>query len=66
MSQTFNPESLARGTDKLQVDMVRYLSDGVIIDVATWLPTQTEGEIHALRPQTRDGLPSFVQLKASD
>ena len=60
MSQTFDPETPARGTDTLQVGMVRRESDGEIIDVATWLPTQTEGEIHALRPQLRQGWPEAM------
>ena len=58
MSQPFDPDSPARGTDTLQVGMVRRVSDGVTLNVATWLQTQTEGDIHALRPkirQARDG-----------
>lgn len=58
MSQSFDPDAPARGTDRLQVGMVRRVLDGVILDVAPWLRTQTEGDIHVLRTkirQARDG-----------
>lgn len=56
MSQPFDPEAPARTTNSLQVGMVRRVHDGMVLEVASWLPTQTEGEIHTLRPKLRQGL----------
>ena len=53
MSQPFDPNTPARGTDTLQVGMVRRVADGVTLDVAAWLQAQTEGDIHVLRPKIR-------------
>ena len=53
MSIPFNPNDQAKSTDTLQVGMVRRASDGEIIEVVTWLPTQTEEQIHCLRPKIR-------------
>jgi uncharacterized protein DUF6035 len=38
--------------------MVRRFPDGAPFEVATWLRTLTRGEIHALRPQLRQGRPA--------
>lgn len=49
----FDPDEFAETTNTLQVGMVRRRKDNVLIEVKEWLPTQTVGEIHALRPQLR-------------
>ena len=53
MTSAFNPDCPAVSTDALQVEMVRRSSDGEVIEVRAWIPTQTEGQIHVLRPQLR-------------
>ena len=53
MTMAFNPDRPAVPTDALQVEMVRRSSDGEVIEVRDWILTQTEGQIHALRPQLR-------------
>ena len=53
MSISFNPNAPAKSTDTLHVEMVRRVSNGEIIDVSAWLPTQTEEEIHFLRTKIR-------------
>lgn len=57
MSQPFDPDAPARGTDNLQVEMVRRVSDGEVIVVADWLSSMTDGEMHVLRPRIRQKLP---------
>lgn len=49
MAIPFDPSAPAKSTDTLQVEMVRRVADNAIIEVVTWLPTQTEGEIHSWR-----------------
>lgn len=53
MPISFDPNAQAKSTDTLQVEMVRRITDGEVIDVANWLPTKTEGEIHRLRTKIR-------------
>lgn len=49
----FNPDDRARSTDTLQVEMVRRISDDGVIEVRTWMATQTEEQIHCLRTKIR-------------
>lgn len=49
----FDPGAKAKCTESLQVEMVRSISTGEIIEVRKWIPTKTEGEIHTLRPKIR-------------
>lgn len=62
MNLAFDPDQPASATDALQVEMVRRASDGEVIEVRPWIQTQTEGQIHALRPQLRQsaGDPPFT------
>lgn len=53
MGIRFNSTDLAKSTDILQVEMVRRASDGEIIEVRDWIATQTEKQIHSLRPKIR-------------
>jgi hypothetical protein len=53
MTTAFDPDLPAASTDTLQVEMVRREADGEVIEVRKWIPTQTEGQIHALRPLLR-------------
>lgn len=53
MSISFEPNNQARATKTLQVEMVRRVSANEVIEVATWLEGQTDGDIHALRPRIR-------------
>lgn len=53
MSLLFDPGAPAKTTDTLQVEMVRRVSSCEVIEVASWLPNQTEEEIHSLRQKIR-------------
>lgn len=53
MNAVFDPSAPAKTTDSIQVEMVRRVSTDEIIDVAEWLPKQTEGDTHQLRGQLR-------------
>ena len=53
MDISFDPNTQARGTKSLQVEMVRRISDNEVIEVKSWLHSQTEGSIHALRSKIR-------------
>ncbi len=49
----FDPGARATTTDSLQVGMVRRVDTGEVLDVEDWIPSQTLGQIHALRPDLR-------------
>lgn len=49
----FDPDRFATTTSTFQVDVVRRLSDGAVLDVFDWLPQQRLGDIHRLRPAQR-------------
>jgi hypothetical protein len=57
MNLPFDPSAPVVGTNSLQVGMVRRVSDNKVFDVSEWFSSMTQGEIHALRPRMRRGLP---------
>jgi competence CoiA-like predicted nuclease len=53
MNISFDPSNQARGTQTLQVEMVRRVFNNEVIEVDTWLSSQTDGDIHTLRTRIR-------------
>lgn len=53
MQINFDPDKLAKGTDTIQVEMVRDEVNDLIIDVPSWIGQQTEGDISKLRANIR-------------
>lgn len=53
MQITFDPDKLAKGTDTIQVEMVRDEVNNLIIEVSSWISQKTEGYISKLRTNIR-------------
>lgn len=53
MKISFDPNKIAKGTDTIQVEMVRDETSREVIDVASWIIMQTEGEVSKIRTQIR-------------
>ncbi|MGB5064695.1 MAG: hypothetical protein WBQ37_13200 [Candidatus Competibacter sp.] len=64
MNVLFDPNNQAKGTDSVQVEMVRNTLTGEILDVASWIPCKTEGEMHQLRFKIRQSNNSETAIPA--
>lgn len=53
MNLAFDPNRPASATTVLQVEYVRHPVSGAVLESRPWLATQTEGQLHALRPLLR-------------